>query len=240
MQFVLHFSLKEKVLPLEFRRTIISFIKKALTQDGEGKYYELFFRGTDIKPYTFSVKLPKPKFTEKGVVLSDAKFRVRFSTAPFKRREFILLNRIMGMKGVMFPLEQGNSMILEHIQMYHAPAVRTNQILVKSVVGGGICVRDHHVDNTETYKSAGDEDFELMLKRNIAEQLKRAGLQYANVDVHCAEGQKLIVRHFDMKIPVTKGYFVLSGERVALQYLLEAGIGSRRSQGFGMVELVTV
>lgn len=240
MQFVLSFSLTKKEITIEFRRAIISFIKKALTHDGEGRYYEMFFNGTEIKPYTFSVELPKPRFEAKNIILGDTKIRVRFSTTSYRRRELILLNRLLAMKGVYFPLEDGNSMRLEQVQMYKSPVVRDNQILVKSVVGGGICVRDHYEDNTEDYIAIGDDSFESLLKRNISHQLKKAGLQYANVNVHCVQGKRLVVKHFKMKFPITKGFFLLSGERVALQYLLEAGIGSKRSQGFGMVEMVTL
>jgi len=58
MRFILSFELDTVRLPIEIRRTIISFFKKSLTEAHNSKYYPDFFTGTQIKDYSFSVIFP--------------------------------------------------------------------------------------------------------------------------------------------------------------------------------------
>ena len=40
-------------------------------------------------------------------------------------------------------------------------------------------------------------------------------------------------------LKLSVGIFILEGNPAVLNYLIQAGIGSRKSEGFGMMELLT-
>ena len=62
MRFILSFELDTVRLPIEIRRTVISFFKKSLTEAHNSKYYPDFFTRTQIKDYSFSVVFPLDKY----------------------------------------------------------------------------------------------------------------------------------------------------------------------------------
>ncbi|MBF1010996.1 MAG: CRISPR-associated endoribonuclease Cas6, partial [Lachnoanaerobaculum sp.] len=50
--------------------------------------------------------------------------------------------------------------------------------------------------------------------------------------------KKIIVPVYGIKIPVTIGNFIVSGDRRILNHILKTGLGSKRNSGFGLVEQV--
>ena len=50
--------------------------------------------------------------------------------------------------------------------------------------------------------------------------------------------KKIIVPVYGIKIPVTIGSFIVSGDKRILNHILKIGLGSKRNSGFGLVEQV--
>ena len=50
--------------------------------------------------------------------------------------------------------------------------------------------------------------------------------------------KKIIVPAYGLKIPVSIGNFVVSGDKKILNHILKTGVGSKRNSGFGLVEQV--
>lgn len=50
------------------------------------------------------------------------------------------------------------------------------------------------------------------------------------------EGKKVIVKHFGLTFPVTNGIFEIYAPKILLKEIYRTGLGSRLSQGLGMLE----
>ena len=50
--------------------------------------------------------------------------------------------------------------------------------------------------------------------------------------------KKVIVKFYEKKIESTLGSFNIKGDIDLLRYLYQAGVGSKRSSGFGMFEII--
>ena len=50
--------------------------------------------------------------------------------------------------------------------------------------------------------------------------------------------KKIIVKFYEKKIETTSGIFKISGDKQLLKYLYDAGMGSKRSSGFGMFQII--
>lgn len=50
--------------------------------------------------------------------------------------------------------------------------------------------------------------------------------------------QKTVVKHYNCSIECTLGEFAINADKSVINYLLQFGIGSRKSAGFGLAELV--
>lgn len=244
MRFSLYFDLKHKILPLEMNRTIISYIKNALFNVSNGKFYDSFFQGTQPKPYTFSVLLDKPVFEKDRIIVERPMCKVSFSVSNEKKEGFIFINAFLAQKSKAYPLAHNNEMILRNVRLEKEKEIREKSVLVRTAIGGGICVRNHQQDtNKDQYYVVGEEQYEAELNRSVRDQLHRMGYSEKNssqVSVQCIKGKVVVVKHFGLQIPVTVGYFMLNGPEALLRQLTEVGIGSRRSQGFGMIEIINL
>ena len=71
-----------------------------------------------------------------------------------------------------------------------------------------------------------------MLQAGFAEDI------IGEVNIQPLKCKKVIVTHYGCKIETTVGILLLEGNETILSYFLRAGIGSRKSEGFGMLELL--
>lgn len=242
MRFCLILQLKEKILPIEYRKIILSYIKNAIAKCNNGRYYEDFFKDTQQKDYCFSVTFSKSTFTKDEIKLDGNEIRIHFSTDTNKTG-FILYNAFIAQKNNEYPLPNNNSMTLKSIRNNKREEISNDRVIFKTVLGSGLCVRSHNQDtNKDTYCVYNDEDFREKLKVVLKNQLLNAGFskeESEEIKVNPIQCKKVVAKHYRRYIDITTGIFEIQGNNKVLQYFYDSGIGSRKSMGFGMIDLVT-
>ena len=243
MRFSLLLRLKNNKFPIEYRRVILSYIKNALTQCNDGKYYDEFFGDITPKDYCFSVIFPGAKFSKDEIEIKDNQIRIIFSTDDRKKTGLKLFSAFIGQKNKVFPLENENYMILQSIINVNRDEILNNRAIFKTALGSGICVRDHDKEtNKDRYYIYSDEEFREKLKVTIKNELINAGFLESEADkisVNPIQCKKAVAKHYKRFIDISLGMFEISGSKYILQYLYDVGIGSRKSAGFGMLDLIT-
>ena len=74
MRFKFLFTLENEKFPIQYRKSIMSFIKMSLQEYNEETFDNLYHEKDPImKPYTFSVFFKNPKFQEDSILLEDKK-----------------------------------------------------------------------------------------------------------------------------------------------------------------------
>jgi CRISPR-associated endoribonuclease Cas6 len=105
-----------------------------------------------------------------------------------------------------------------------------------------LVLREHDRErNKDRYITVEDDDFAEYFQKivfNELEMLGYGGYLAKNLSIEPLKARKIFVKAFDMNVDVSIGMFKLSGNREALQLLHDAGAGSRRSQGFGLFNIV--
>lgn len=242
MKCTLVFSLQHTKLPVDIRHSIISFFKAALTNCQEGAFFPYFFGQTKPKPYTWSLVLHQPIFSDDCITVTQNECKIRLSIMNSQGMEKVFVSSLMAMRGQEFPLAFDNYLCLQQVQLEKDSSVTTDHILVRTVLGGGICVRNHdRRTNTDIYYSCDDATFNDRLTLTVQHQLERFHLPTESLRITCVEGKKVMVRHmYGQFFPVTIGYFYLQGNSYVLENLMAMGMGSRRSQGYGMIQVVSV
>lgn len=71
-----------------------------------------------------------------------------------------------------------------------------------------------------------------------AEMAGFAEAAVAGIKVHSVAGRKVVVKHYGIYLDATIADFTVSGEREILQHFYLNGACSRRSAGFGMLDIV--
>ena len=240
MRFILNFELDTVRLPIEIRRTVISFFKKSLTETHNSKYYPQFFTGTQIKDYSFSVIFPLDKYFGEEIYLKRPEMKVLVSCSEKNNIGFLLVNVFLSQRNKKFPLPKNTYMILKDVRIIEEKVIRGEEAIFQTTIGGGIVVREHNKEeNKDIYYPVGNERFEEVLNWLMKERFKRLGYPediFKDFSCELLDGRKIVVKHFDLKFPVTTGKFKVKAPKILLEEIYRTGIGSRLSQGFGLLE----
>lgn len=243
MRFTLTLELKERIFPMEYRKLILSYIKNALSECNNGKYYDEFFKDTIQKDYCFSVVLPKAKFNKDNIELEGNEIKILFSTEDKKKVGFILFSAFILQKNKAYPLKNNNFMVLKNIKNEKEEEILNSKAIFKTTIGSGICVRDHDREsNKDIYYVYSDKEFREKLQVILNNELIKAGFtkEEANeIKVNPIQCKKVVVKHYRRYIDTTIGMLEIQADNKILQHFYNVGIGSRKSAGFGMLDLVT-
>lgn len=243
MRFCLTLELKESNIPLDYRRIILSYIKNALSKCNDGKYYDKYFKDTIQKDYSFSVVLPKPNFTSNNIILNSKEIKILFSTDDKSKTGLILFSAFIAQKNKTYPLPNNNSMTLKSIKNNKEENISNSKVIFKTSIGSGLCVRDHDkVTNRDNYYIFSDDKFREKLRVVLSNQAIQAGFsesESTNIKVNPIQCKKVVAKHYNTYIDTTVGMFEIQGSSNILQHFYNVGIGSRKSGGFGMIDLVT-
>lgn len=237
MRLKLNFDLENESLPIQYRKSVMSFIKLSLSEYDE-QYYKKYYNDKDtiMKPYTFAMFFRNPKFENDRIIIKDKRLELNISIADYET-SIILYNAFNHQKNKKFSLDK-NSWTLKNINMSLDKKIDTEEITIKFM--SPVVVRSH-LENKDYYYSYNAEEFKNVLKINIKQQLKITDIPINLVDsfdIVAIDPKKIIVKFYEKKIETTSGIFKISGDKQLLKYLYDAGMGSKRSSGFGMFQII--
>lgn len=239
MKFLVDFELEKEIIPMDWRRCILSYLKFSLSKANGGKYFDEYYGMVKEKPFCFSVVFDHPVFSKDSIEVKGMRLRLVISTADSKTG-FILFSAIIAQKNSVFPLPMGNSMrMIRAVQMQESQ-VHSNKILVKMLEP--LCIRKHDKDTNRDwyYSQKQKEEFEIESKRVVRAQLLSAGFaeELCEVKFTPVNARTIVVKFYGINIESSLGDFMLEGDKTVLNYLLKSGAGSRRSSGFGVMKLL--
>lgn len=237
MRFKLYFKLEKEEIPIQYRKTIISYFKHSLEEYNQ-KYYQKYYNGKDpiIKHYAFSAYYKQQKIEKDKIILEDQRLEINITTSDYETG-IILYNSFNKQKHKKYSLNN-NSMTLENITMANEKEITTEKISVK--FQAPLCVRLRE-NSKDYYYSYENEKFEETLKINIKEQLKITNMPTEIVDtftIKPIKAKKVLIKFYEKCIECSTGTFELSGNKELLKYLYKSGIGSKHSAGFGMFQII--
>lgn len=238
MRFNLKFDLQHETLDSDYRPIIVSFIKNALSQDNPTYYQTLYGEGTVQKLFAFAPYLPAPVFNGDTVKVNRLSLEILFTTPDYPT--FInLYNAFLKQKFKPFPLKYDNFMTLKSIIMIHDRVIKKDSVIIKLL--SPLIVRRHNKQsNQDQYLIYDQEGFESVWRETLGPLL--APVTYSGkiqeLFIKPVRCKKVVVRAFEQNIDATLGTLQLNGDRSLLNYLLSLGMGSRRSQGFGVFDVI--
>lgn len=243
MRLELRFSLKYPSLPVDNKRIWISFLKNCLSKSGDGKFYKKYFEGTLAKDYTFSIILPNPIFRDNSIALDKKSLKMMFSADDRKKTGLIFFQAFIQAKGKEFPLPDGNAIKLEKIIQIPEKLITSDRVVFRTTVGGGFVIRSHNKEtNKDRFYSFKDEGFSSQMKEVLKYQAVNAGFKEEDgekVEFEPIRCRKVLVKQYGILVDCTCGVFELHGNPELLQYFYQAGLGSKHSMGYGMLDILS-
>ncbi len=237
MRFKLYFTLENLQIPIQYRKSIISFFKHCLISYNE-TYYKKYYnqKDTNIKNYAFSVYYKQSQIQKENIILKDNKMELNVTTSDYETG-IILYNAFNKQKNKKYPL-QDNIMVLQNIVMIQEKQITNPKITIK--FQAPLCVR-HRIDNKDYYHSYQSKQFQDIIKINIKEQIKITDIPEDIVDtfeIKPINPKKVIIKFYEKCLECSTGVFEISGKKELLTYLYQSGMGSKHSAGFGMFQII--
>ena len=237
MRFKLYFTLENSQMPIQFRKSIISFFKHSLMNYDE-EYYKEYYNEKDtiIKNYSFSTYFKQKSIQVEKIILEDDKFELNITTSDYETG-IVLYNSFNKQKYKKYPL-QDNSMTLQNIMMMMEKEITSEKITIK--FQSPLCVRERN-DNKDYYYCYENDKFEEIIKINIKEQLKITDIKEEVINtfkITPVRPKKVVIKFYEKCLECSTGVFEISGDKELLKFLYQSGIGSRHSAGFGMFQII--
>lgn len=238
MKIILDLELKKNQLPIDIRRAIISFFKY-MSSDIEELYKRMYESGPVQKEFAFSYKINQPEFEENQIKLKDNKLQILFVTGnPCLAID--MYNGFSLKKEKEYPLPQGNYMKLIDVRIEKHGQILKSDITIKMM--SPLVVRKHIKGERDYYFQFDESGFIETLNYCIKTQLKNINFQEevdTGIDLKPVIGKRVLIKTMGIKIPASIGVYRLLGNHKVLTALYEMGMGSRRSEGFGVFEIVS-
>lgn len=240
MKFVAEFVTKNREFPLDYRRVFIHFFKSFLTNENAGKNYDKYYGDATPKDFTYAVFFENPKFTKEKIKLGGNKIKLIFSTSD-EITSYIFLAGFLSKKNTGVPLEEGNYMTLKTVRRIEQQTTQENKVIIK--MNSPLVIREHTKEsNKDMYYSVASEEFVTKAEEIIKSQLKTDGFDdeyLSGFKIRPLTGKKTVAKFYGCYIESSIGTFLLEGNPAVLNRLIGSGMGSRKSAGFGCVEMLT-
>ncbi len=231
MRLTVSYSLDNKYLPIDYRRGFASLLKESLKKASNELFTRYYSKSHVLKPFTFSIYFPELIGEEEGRFKVGTRAVLNFSTISYELGAYIY-NGLLDHRS--FRLFE-NSAQLMHITLRPSVVIRQESAIFKTMAP----ILVNSKGSAEWYLLPGDEGFAQSLNFSVRE-LARTFLGKAEVHIEFRpiRIQRKVVRHYNMNMQGFVGVFELRGHQDVLNLVYQIGLGVRRSQGFGMLELV--
>lgn len=244
MKLKVTFKAKEEKIPISYRMMILSIIKKALELGDKELFQRLYYYGDKknkkIKPFCFAVYLDGFKI-EDNMITENKNIIITINT-PDYNIGLALYNGLLKIKEHKY---NNYTLVKEKISLEKEKEIILNEVVLKTL--SPIVIRDKENKpisvEDDNYESELNYICNLILSSyrgyGLIEQLKFNSINMKkNVIKEKIEGFSQISNKEFIYINAYSGIFKLKGNKEDLKLLMQLGLGFRRSEGFGAIDLV--
>jgi len=239
MRLKMVFKLKKEELDIEYRRAFLSLLKHCFQLASLEVYEKFYGNGTPMKPFTFGVYLPQPKFNGDTIQLSSNEITLNFSTSQHQLGIYFYNSLIKQRRMFQpYPFPDDNSITLKRILLIKEKTIKTQEAVFKTL--SPFLVRLHQKkENKDLYLTEDHELFKQQLEESIRIMIMELTGKQEKVEfIPLSMSPTIIIRHFGVPMESNSGIFKLKGSPEILEFIYQCGIGSRRSEGFGLLEFL--
>lgn len=248
MKIRINFTAKDKRFPLSYRMMITSLIKNALEKGDEEYFKDIYYyeekKNKKIKPFTFAVFF-KDFSIEQDIVNINGNGSILISTCDYNFG-INLYNGLLKLKSYDYKKgENGFEIFISNIILEKEKEINESRIFCKTLSP------IHIKDKNNKPLSVTDEKFNVELNyicNLLLNTFRGEGLK-EEIIFTAVKMKKVVAKEkiSDFKkingkdIIYIEGYsgtFYLEGNIQDLRMLMQIGLGFRRSEGWGMIDLV--
>lgn len=241
MRFSIEILLDNEKIPKDKNRMILSLLKYNYYSYDKDYYYELYEKQPNkMKSFTFSLYMGKCQFLREDIVIPEKRIILNYSTYDVKDG-IIFYNSFLKSKGLKYPIKD-NSLTVNRINLVREKTITNDEVIFRTL--SPISVREHNGDNKKTWYHSltakkGQETFMNNLKYQLLDCFGEERLLDINeVEFEVLKNKEVKVKHYGIEVLANICKIKMKAKPYVLDFLYKGGIGSQRSSGFGMVDLV--
>lgn len=236
MRIKITFEFEKQTIPIDYRRGFLSILKHCLNIS-ENDLYERLYGKQEIKPFSFAVNLgSKVKFNKVDRVIELDK-TPKTLTISCNSPETIthLYNGIRKINEYPFFQNKFLRNIKEHrIYLQHESKISADCEVFKTL--SPVLVK---IPETEKYLLPHSPDFELALNHHLKICCENfTNIPFTPVSFKNISTKKQVIFHYGFLFDAFTGRFLIEGKNEILKLIYDVGLGVRRSQGFGLLEVL--
>lgn len=237
MRITVQLTLEKKEINLDYRRLMISYLKKSLERSNPIRYEEMYGRGvTKEKNFASDIRLGYAKYLSDYIQLQNDEITWVIVT-PDYLLGIDIYNALLAMKNVSYPAYNENRIRIRKINVENHKSYDAQEAVIKFC--SGLCVRRHIKGEKDKYFFYDEEGFNEQLVNNIGLQLRDTNINdLSEFKLEPIQAKRVYSKTYGIVIPNSVGLFRLSGENKLINYLFQAGMGSKRNSGFGLFEIL--
>jgi CRISPR-associated endoribonuclease Cas6 len=243
MRLAVEYEMKSEYLPKDYRRGFLSLIKKSI-ESANQTLFDQYYSSRRLKPFTFSLYFPGLEGNDGDKFKVGNSVRVNFSTSSLELATCLYNGFLKTKTFGLFQNTPGfeNMLSMKRILLIRSEQIRADEAIFKTE--SPVLVNNKGKSNW--YLVPGEEGFMEGLRFAVTETAKEfldwKGEVPLEFEVFQRDGEvsvkRKIVSHYEQSMSAFVGAFKIRSEPKILQLIYDVGLGVRRSQGFGMLEVV--
>ncbi len=241
MRYSVELVLENDSISKDKNRIILSLLKHNFSSYDKGYYQELYEESSNkVKPFTFSLYMGDCKFLKEEITIPNKKIILNYSTNDF-RNGIMFYNSMLQNKGKAYSIKN-NTLKVNRINLLNEKTIMDDEAVF--ITMSPISVRDHNGDNKKTwYHTLNEEEGKKIFMKNLIFQLldefgDDRMLDFEEIEFKVLGNKEVKVKNYDIEVLGNICKLKIKAKPYILDYLYKAGIGSMRSSGFGMVNIV--
>lgn len=236
MKIIVSAKLDKPELNIDHRPEMLSFLKNAFIKSNNDLYEKYYGNlKTRKKNFCFSEKLDSPQFNDDIINFKSNNIVITIYTYNFEDG-IDIYNSILAQKNIRYPFPDGNGFTVYNVKLSNHKQINKNMLHIKMY--SPLLVRCHE-NGKDYYVPFDSPDFKKYFKMSVENYFLSENLPYDHsIDICPINPKKTVVTTFGNKITANIGVYQLIGSTEVLNVLYQSGIGARRSQGFGLFEII--
>ncbi len=234
-------QLANEMIDQDYRRKVMSLVKKGLEATNPELYQKLFSSNVQ-KFYTFSVFMKNAQFKESSIIVPDKQLLINFSTGDAELA-VSFYNAFCSQIDQSVPFGE-NKITIQFVENVPQSVIRDSKQNFRTL--SPIIVREHSIETRKDWFWSVNQDmekFKIIMKANLLNKYQdkygdSLEQDIADLDFEPIAMRKTVVRHYQKQIEGSIGTFVLKGAPYLLNDLAKSGVGSLTGGGFGHCELM--
>ncbi|MGL5191170.1 MAG: CRISPR-associated endoribonuclease Cas6 [Cetobacterium sp.] len=235
MRLELNFIVEKNEIPIEFRKTIVSFFKSVIENYDKDLFKSLYDIGKE-KRVTFAPFFTPLQFNKNSILLKSNNIKVIFSTE----------DELLGLhyfNAFLQNLENSYTFKNNKLTLIRAIKIKEKKIENDKAIFkilSPLIIREQLNEDKSWYHLLDEKGIEV-LKRNLLTTLKGEFPEkyLVELEIFPLETKKVVTTFYGIKMQGTLGIIEIRGRKEILNSLYKSGaLSSRKSMGFGMLDII--